>query len=132
MLYGAAVIFKPEILSIVASLGQESWVVAAEVRAMYGGLEFGIGLFTLLGLCPAFDYHRAAIMLNAILLTCLALTRILGMLLDGPGVGAFAVSFGATDIPASYNSGALFFFEAPFAILGWVLLAKLRVVSIES
>ena len=131
-LYGLANIFYPEILTMVATLGQDNWVAAAEVRAMYGGAEYAIGLFTLIGLCPAFDFQKAAILLNALLLTALAVTRAAGMLIDGPGIEAFIVSFGMTDIPASYNSGAFWFFEVPFAILGWFLLFKNKPIGTAS
>ncbi len=126
LLYGIANIIAPSTLSYVSGLDQSSWIVAAEVRAMYGGLEWGLGLFTLLGLCPAFNYERAAVLLNAIVLSALAVTRAAGILIDGPGLEGLAISFGMDNIPLSYNSGALWFFEVPFGILGFLLISKTK------
>ena len=123
-LYGLANIIYPQILTHVALLGQQHWVAAAEVRAMYGGAEFAIGVFTLIGLSRNGDYKKPAILLNALLLSGLAVTRIIGLLIDGPDASVFAVSFSLTQIPPSYNSGALWFFELPFALLGWYLFFK--------
>ena len=126
LLYGIAVSFHPAILTYVAQFDLSNWIVAAEVRAMYGGLEWGLGIFTLLGLCPAFDYKRAAILLNAILMTLLTLTRFAGVLIDAPDASALALTFGFDNIPQNYNSGALWCLELPMAIMGWVLVSRFK------
>jgi len=126
-LYGMALSFNPDILTLVTGINQDNWVIAAEIRAMYGGLEWGIGLFTLLAVCPRFyKYHHAAILLNAIILSGLTIFRVWGMLVSGPGgIEPFMIDFGTDNIPLSYNAGALWAFEIPCAILGWILLKHL-------
>jgi hypothetical protein len=81
----------------------------AEVGAMYGGLQTGVGLFCLLALMkPAF--YRAGLALLAIGIGAMTLARLFSLLM-------------ATDVVSAYTYGALMY-EFMTAILAATALAK--------
>lgn len=121
-LYGAWLFVDPKGLSYIG-LEFTHWSVIAEVVAMYGGFEFMIGIFTLLGLLKPARYMRPAMMLWALLYTGLVIGRIYGILV---WEGSFAVSFGEGGLPGSYNPGAMFVLELPSAILFSLALWQTR------
>jgi hypothetical protein len=112
-LYGAWLFVDPKGLSYIG-LEFTHWSVTVEVVAMYGGFEIMIGVFTLLGLINPRRYMRPALALWALLYSGLVIGRIYGILM---WEGSFAVNFGPTGLPASYNPGAMFVLELPSAIL---------------
>jgi len=93
------------------------WGGMVEAKAMYGGAQVAIGLFCLLGLINASEYAKPAVMFSFIALSSLALFRLIGLLTIGPGLG---LDF--EDPLNGYNSGALWFFEVPFAVMAFLLL----------
>lgn len=73
--YGLACFINPELPAGLAGLAIESGDGFAEMGAMYGGLQFGVGLFCLL--CAARPaYTRPGLTLLALGIGCLALARL--------------------------------------------------------
>lgn len=110
-LYGAWLFVDPKGLSYIG-LEFTHWSVTVEVVAMYGGFEFMLGIFALLGLVNPRRYMRPAMTLWMLLYTGLVIGRIYGILTWG---GSFAAALG--DLPGSYNPGAMFVLELPSALL---------------
>jgi len=121
-LYGAWLFVDPKGLGYMG-LEFNHWSVTVEVVAMYGGFEFMIGIFTLLGLINPRRYMRPALMLWALLYSGLVIGRIYGILM---WEGSFAVSFGPDGLPGSYNPGAMFVLELPSALLFSLALWQTR------
>lgn len=72
--YGIACFISPELPAGYAGLEITSGDAFAEMGAMYGGLQFGFGLFCLLGgLIP--NLQRAALLLLVLSIGCLAMAR---------------------------------------------------------
>lgn len=122
ILYGAWLFVDPKGLEYIG-LQFTHWSVTVEVVAMYGGFEFMIGVFTLLGLINPRRYMRPAMALWALLYSGLVIGRIYGILVWD---GSFAVDFGPAGLPASYNPGAMFVLELPSAILFALALWQTR------
>ena len=104
--YGIYCTFNPIALSEFTGMGLESNTALIEVRAMYGGLEFTIGLYFLL--CGL----RKEMTLNGLLVSLfvfagLAGARAYGMVVDGGDNG--------------YNFGAVIY-EASCGLLSLLLL----------
>jgi hypothetical protein len=121
-IYGAWLFVDPKGLSYIG-LDFTHWSVTVEVVAMYGGFEFMIGVFTLLGLLNPRRYMRPAMALWALLYSGLVIGRIYGILVWD---GSFAVDFGPDGLPGSYNPGAMFVLELPSAILFSLALWQTR------
>ena len=117
--YSGVCLGYPELLADLGVFAQTGWIEQVEVRAMYGGAQMGIGLFALASALHK-KHQTTAILFFFFLFLGLALTRAVGMYIDGPS-SAFAVSFDGTMNPASYNSGALWFFEVPMFVYAFVL-----------
>lgn len=80
--YGLFCFFQPSFLVEAAGVGASSLTGTIELRAMYGGLETGIGLLVLSAACrPAL--LRSALVVLAFLCSGLALARLGGIILDG-------------------------------------------------
>jgi hypothetical protein len=122
VVYGAWLFVDPKGLDYIG-LQFTHWSVTVEVVAMYGGFEFMIGVFTLLGLLNPRRYMRPAMALWALLYSGLVIGRIYGILVWD---GSFAVNFGPEGLPASYNPGAMFVLELPSAILFSLALWQTR------
>jgi len=105
--YGIYCFFQPGFLGDAAGLTAQSPTALTEVRAMYGGLEAGIGAFALAAMVRV-SLVRPALLMLAFTCTGLALTRTLGAVLDGAFSG--------------YTIGALCF-EIPSAVIA-ILLAR--------
>jgi len=112
---------NPQLLAELAGLGMTHWSARVEVRAMYGGVQLALGVFTLLGAMRPATYGRPALLLNALTITLLALLRAVGLTAEGQGLQLPA---GAG--PQSWNAMALWFFELPLAIISWLLLLRPR------
>ncbi len=89
--YGAFCIFQPEYLAEVAGVGATTATGTTEIRAMYGGLQAGIG-----ALC-AFAFFRPSLVANVLLSLAfltggLAIARSIGFVLDWSSSG---YTFGA-------------------------------------
>ena len=83
---GAVMLYDPLPLLAgvgVGAVGPESVAGSTELRAMYGGLELGLGLFCLLGLLrPA--YLAPALAMSTLALAGLGAGRLAGILLAAP------------------------------------------------
>lgn len=92
--YGIYCFTTPSFLDGAAAIVAQSATGTTELRAMYGGLQAGIGLLCLVALLrPAFV--RPAVVMLAFLTSGLFLTRLGGVVLDGGLSG--------------YTAGGLFF-----------------------
>jgi hypothetical protein len=80
--FGFAFLFNPDGLGTTVSIAFSAPQGRTDFRAMYGGLEFGVGVFLLL--C-AFrrEFVRIGLFASACILIAMATARSTGMLLDG-------------------------------------------------
>lgn len=116
--YSLAIIVDPTLLAGLGVFDQTEWIEKVEVRAMYGGAQLAIGLFALMTMLKPSQHKETALLFYVLLFSGLALVRIGGLLVDGPGL---AFSFANSGDPANYNSGALWFFEVPMMLLAGFL-----------
>jgi hypothetical protein len=105
--YGVFCFFQPSFLGEAAGLAGHAATATTEIRAMYGGLEAGIGALCLSALFRPSRVRPALLMLG-FLCGGLALTRTAGLFLDGSA--------------SAYTFGALAF-EIPSAVIA-ILLAR--------
>jgi hypothetical protein len=80
--YGLWCFLRPEFLADAAGIVASTPTASTELRAMYGGLQMGIGLLAAAALLAP-SLCRPALLAIAFLCTGLATTRALGVLLDG-------------------------------------------------
>ncbi len=73
--YGVACFINPELPAALSGLTIDSGDGFAELGAMYGGLQFGVGVFCLM--CAVIPvYTRAGLLLLLLGIGCLALARL--------------------------------------------------------
>ena len=84
--YGIYCALAPGYLDGAAGLAASTATGTTEIRAMYGGLQAGIGLFCLGALLRP-DWVRAALLMLCFLTGGLALTRGFGLMIDGSSSG---------------------------------------------
>lgn len=108
--YGLVSLASPATPAGLAGLVMSNGDAFAEIGAMYGGLQTGMGLFCLLALLKA-DYYRAGLALLVVAIGSLALARLLSLLL-------------ATDPVSSYTYGALLYEFATALLAGMALNRK--------
>jgi hypothetical protein len=88
--YGLWCFLRPEFLAEAAGIVASTTTASTELRAMYGGLQMGIGMLAAAAvLAPSL--RRPALLTVAFLCTGLATTRLLGVLLDG-GLSAYTAA----------------------------------------
>src|SRR5574340_262653 len=106
--YGVYCFLQPQFLEQAAAISGHSPTALTELRAMYGGLEAGIGA---LCLCALFrrSLVQPALLMMGFICSGLALTRTAGLVLDA---SASAYTFGALTL------------EAPSALLAILLAAR--------
>jgi hypothetical protein len=107
--YGLVSLVSPAVPSGLAGLEMSNGDAFAEIGAMYGGLQTGIGLFCLLALLKS-EYYRSGLVLLAVGIGSLALARSLSLMVAVPSVTA-------------YTHGALVY-EFVTAVLAAVALLK--------
>jgi|TARA_B110000438_G_C15812808_1_gene650479 hypothetical protein len=105
--YGLVSLFFPEVPAGLVDLKITNVDAAAEIRAIYGGLQIGIGLFCLLAAVNS-DLYRAGLMLLVLGIGALALGRLYSILTTADSV-------------TTYTNGALLF-ELTIAVLAAVAL----------
>ncbi len=88
---GFAFITNPDQMAAIATLTLSTPAARTDVRAMYGGLEFGIGIFLLI--C-AFrrEFVRVGLFAGACALISMATARTVGLMLDGFDILQFMVA----------------------------------------
>ena len=107
--YGLACFFSPDLPAGYAGLTMGNADAVAEIRAMYGGLQTGFGLFCLLAALKL-EYYRAGLLLLVLCITPLALGRLYSVISGDEGHGV-------------YTWGAMAF-EFSIAALAALALAK--------
>jgi len=107
--YGLLSLVAPAIPAGLAGLKISNGDAFAEIGAMYGGLQTGVGMFCLVALLKE-DFYKAGLMLLTLAIGALALARLISFLL-------------ATDDVSTYTYGALAY-EFTTAILATIALLK--------
>lgn len=85
--YGLACLLSPGILADATGMGLESGVAAAEVRAMYGGLQGAFGVLALVGAARD-EYRRTGLLALAFAFGGLSIGRAFGVAVE-QGVGQY-------------------------------------------
>ncbi len=102
--YGVYCFFDPTMLDVAAGISFAGPTGSTEIRAMYGGLQIGIGALCALGALRA-DWKPTAVRTLLVLAGGLFLTRIGGFFIDG-SMSAYTISAlafeGATVTAAAY------------------------------
>ena len=80
--FGALFISNPGEMGALVSLVLVDRTARTDVRATYGGLEFGVGVF-LLACAMRRDFVRVGLFASACVLVAMATARFVGLLLDG-------------------------------------------------
>jgi hypothetical protein len=89
--FGFAFIFNPDEMAAIASITLTAPAARTDVRAMYGGLEFGFGVFLLL--CTVRRrFVRIGLFAAACALVSMATARSVGLILDGLGGLQFLIA----------------------------------------
>ncbi|MEK7258559.1 MAG: DUF4345 family protein [Pseudomonadota bacterium] len=107
--YGIVSLMSPAIPAGFAGLVMSNGDAAAEIGAMYGGLQTGVGIFCLVSVIRL-EYYRAGLLLLVTAIGALALARLLSLLIG-------------TDTVTAYTWGALAY-EIVTAILAAIALGQ--------
>jgi hypothetical protein len=107
--YGLVSLVSPGVPSSLAGLEMSNGDAFAEIGAMYGGLQTGVGLFCLLAFLKP-DFYRPGLVLLIIGIGSLALARFISLVL-------------ATDAVTTYTYGALIY-EIATTLLAAAALRK--------
>jgi hypothetical protein len=113
--YGLVSLISPAVPAGFAGLVMSNGDAFAEIGAMYGGLQTGVGLFCLLALIKK-EYYRAGLMLLVLGIGALAIARLLSALLT-------------TDLLTAYTWGALVYELVTVALAGIALRQCYRGVA---
>ncbi len=105
--YGLVSLMSPAIPAGFAGLIMSNGDAVAEIGAMYGGLQTGVGLFCLMAVLRL-EYYRAGLLLLVTAIGALAMARLLSLLIG-------------TDTVTAYTWGALAY-EIVTAILAAIAL----------
>lgn len=90
--YGLLSLFSPAIPAGFAGLQMSNGDAFAEIGAMYGGLQTGIGLFCALALLKA-EFYRSGLILLVLAIGALTLARLISLLAAPDPVSVY--SYGA-------------------------------------
>ena len=88
MTYGLLCLVSPELPAEYSGLKISNGDAFAEIGAMYGGLQTGLGLFFLLGAAKR-EFCRAALVVLILAIGSLALGRLLSLLITDQAVTAY-------------------------------------------
>lgn len=115
--YGAACFINPALLESMAGILSTNSTASTEIRAMYGGVQIGIGMFYCF--TAVLKHHlKTTVLLHTVLFSAVVLTRSLGIFLDGGSWSPFG--------PEAYNAAALWLFEIPVFIIGLRLVIQME------
>jgi Domain of unknown function (DUF4345) len=103
--YGLYCFLSPEFLAGAVGIVASTATASTELRAMYGGLQMGIGMLAGAALLAP-SLRRPALLALAFLCTGLATTRALGVALDG-GLSSYTVTGLAFEIVSASLAVAL-------------------------
>jgi hypothetical protein len=101
---GLAYFIRPHEMTNLSGMLLMAQAAITDVRAYYGGLQMGLGVFLLLA-CRQPELSRAALLLLVLIYSALALARIGGLWLDG----GFEQTFNLTALLIELVSAALAF-----------------------
>lgn len=95
--FGVWMLIAPQAVLAMIGISLQGPAALTEIRAFYGGLEIGLGLALCFGLLVP-GWQRPGLALAALCYGTVALSRGLGMLVDGSGGGFLfgALAFEAT------------------------------------
>jgi hypothetical protein len=113
--YGIFCLAQPGFLEGAAGVASSTPTGSAELRAMYGGLQAGIGALALVGFLRA-EAARPALLTLLFLCAGLALGRILGLVVDGAASPYTLIAIGF-EVTSAAVAGALVGRAAPAAAL---------------
>lgn len=88
--YGLTSLFSPEIPAGFAGLAMTNGDAFAEIGAMYGGLQLGLGLLCLLAALKP-NHYQAGLLLLVVGVGILALARLYSALIAPAPVGAYTI-----------------------------------------
>jgi hypothetical protein len=108
--YGLVGLVSPAIPAGLAGLAMKNGDAYAEIGAMYGGLQTGVGLFCLFALLKP-EFYRGGLALLTLAIGTLALARLVSSML-------------APDVISAYTYGALAY-EFTTAILAAIAWSKI-------
>ncbi|CAA0100831.1 Uncharacterised protein [BD1-7 clade bacterium] len=118
--YGGWLFVDPKGLAYMG-FGLDNWSAVVEVQAMYGAVEFMLGVFAMMGIINPKRYMHSALVVWTFIFAGLVVGRIVGIAQWG---GDWWLTFGAEGLPAGYNPGALWFYEVPSLILCLIALKQ--------
>lgn len=107
--YGLVSLMSPAIPAGYAGLVMSNGDAVAEIGAMYGGLQTGVGIFCLVAVIRL-EYYRAGLLLLVTAIGALAMARLISLLIG-------------TDTVTAYTWGALAY-EIVTAILAAIALGQ--------
>lgn len=120
--YGGWLFVNPEGLRY-AGFALDHWSTIVEVQAMYGAVEFMLGVFALLGALKPKRYMHSALLLWLFIYSALVVGRLVGI---GVWGGTYALDIDPSALPDNYNPGALYVLEIPSMLLCFIALLKTR------
>ena len=88
MTYGLLCLVSPELPAKYSGLGISNGDAFAEIGAMYGGLQTGLGLFFLLAVMKS-EFYRPALVVLMFTIGSLAFGRLLSLLITDQSVTAY-------------------------------------------
>jgi len=123
--WGLCCLFVPQAWSGQVIPGMEVFTLdtataRTEVRAMYGGLQIAIGLFSLIAIFNH-EHQKSALLFLTLALSGLALSRMYGLMIDGNSPVFY---FSSTVTPETYNSIGLSMYEFPSMLFAWFLFSN--------
>src|SRR5512139_306405 len=113
--FGVALLFAPDLLTLMAGLGLDAPSARTDVRATYGGLFTALGCWALLG-ARREALLRPVLLFLLLALAMLATGRILGLVIDG-GVD-MSTTLGR------YNLVTVAAYELPATLVTWWMLRR--------
>ncbi len=102
--YGLVSLISPAVPAGFAGLLISNGDAFAEIGAMYGGLQTGMGLFCLLAV-TRLEYYRAGLVLLLIVIGALAVGRLLSLLISADPVSAYTCGALSYELITAFLAG---------------------------
>lgn len=103
---GLAYAIEPQAMANLSGMLLLAQAAVTDVRAYYGGLQIGLGVFLLLA-CRQLDLQRGALLLLLLVYSALALVRLAGLWVDGGAQQTFNLSALLIELPSAALAGWL-------------------------